>query len=194
MDLIATYHLPGGLGFEGSCLGTSSDVALAGLVGKVWLPAASWGSREPSLTHPPLNNVSTSAKAQLAAKDPWGIVYSWREQPQEIVTAVVQKIVFQLLDVGPGEITRDAATRDDPPARGADEPSTEEMAEKLCAQVEPWFEAVGAWIRVLIDHDLESSVDESPLRTSGDGLEVLNIDQESNSAPEAPSARGQPQA
>ncbi len=105
--LAAVYELPASLAFDGTCLGMSAPVQIAGLEGEVRLPTAKWHSNgDPYVTAPLLGDLPATVGQFLFDKgndpdDPWfwGIVGSWRKEPKEVRGVHVATLLFRFSTV-----------------------------------------------------------------------------------------------
>jgi hypothetical protein len=172
-DVLAIYRLPSSITFEGSCLGVRAKIRLAGLDGEVWLPAAGWRERRPLIVHPPMEDAPSEFQKRVLAtsgkdvsQDRWGLAYAWRDEPHEIIAATIQTIVLHFSNVDRDEIQVGDGI-------GGDAAPAGPLLKALLAQIEPWFQAVSAWIRVMIDQDLDPSASANAVKIHGEGLEVL---------------------
>lgn len=183
IELVAVYRLPVGLTFAGSCLGTSTPVQIAGLDGRLYLPAyAIHPGSNPYIVPPARDDLPPLARRYLLDRDDpndplsWGLVTRWNAKTLEIAYAKIGALLFRFRQVKAEDIRYSNYLHGrGNPIGGA--------VERLFAHFDAWFERVRLWVRVLIDQDVDEDVESSQVSVTGQNLEVLTIDNETVSLP-----------
>lgn len=175
-ELLAVYQLPARLAVTSECLAEPASVRIAGLNGRVILPAVEWTADDhPHIVAPRLSGVPDTVRQRLfmtgAAENDfrfWGLTGTWNSVSKELYDVSVGAVALRF-EVGTQSINYVESLDDHGGMAGG-------AVEALFDQIDRWFEALGVWIRALTNQYVDAAVDASWASTPGHGLKMLAVD------------------